>query len=115
MGGGPVWVPFELVSADYTLPLPPGSGCFQASTNGLASGNHPLEAVCHGLCEVMERDASTLWRLSGDGRDRRALDPSTVTDPHVPAGCSTSSPPPTSRCASGTRPATSASPASAAS
>lgn len=81
MGGGPVWVPFELVSADYTLPLPPGSGCFQASTNGLASGNHPLEAVCHGLCEVIERDASTLWWLSGDGRDRRALDPSTVTDP----------------------------------
>ncbi len=81
IGGGPVWLPFELVSADYTLPLPPGSGCFQASTNGLASGNHPLEAICHGLCEVIERDASTLWRLSGEARDRRAVDPDTVTDP----------------------------------
>lgn len=63
MGGGPVWVPFELVSANYTLPLPPGSGCFQANTNGLASGNHWLEAVSHGLCEVIERDATTLWKL----------------------------------------------------
>jgi ribosomal protein S12 methylthiotransferase accessory factor len=81
MGGGPVWVPFELVSADYTLPLPPGSGWFQASTNGLASGNHSLEAICHGLCEVIERDASSLWWLSGVARDRRAIDPLSVTDP----------------------------------
>jgi YcaO-like protein with predicted kinase domain len=81
MGGGPIWVPFELVSANYTLPFPTGSGCFQASSNGLASGNHPLEAICHGLCEVVERDASTLWRLSGEARGRRAVDPSSVTDP----------------------------------
>jgi ribosomal protein S12 methylthiotransferase accessory factor len=79
--GGSVWVPFELVSANYTLPLPTGSGSFQASTNGLASGNHQIEAICHGLCEVVERDASTLWQLSGDARDRRAVDPSSVTDP----------------------------------
>jgi ribosomal protein S12 methylthiotransferase accessory factor len=80
MGGDPVWVPLELVSANFTLPLPSGSGCFQASTNGLASGNHLLEAYCHGLCEVVERDASTLWWLS-DARDRRVVDPSSVTDP----------------------------------
>ena len=65
-------MPFELVSANYTLPLPPGSGCFQANTNGLASGNHRLEAMCHGLCEVVERDATTLWRLeSRAGREAR--------------------------------------------
>jgi ribosomal protein S12 methylthiotransferase accessory factor len=81
LGGGPAWVPFELVSANYTLPLPPGSGCFQANTNGLASGNHPLEAIGHGLCEVVERDATTLWRLPGGASDRRAIDPRTVTDP----------------------------------
>lgn len=81
IGGGPVWVPFELVSANYTLPLPPGSGCFQASSNGLASGNSPLEAICHGLCEVVERDASTLWWLSGEARARRAIDPLSVSDP----------------------------------
>ena len=79
VGGEPVWVPFELVGANYTLPLPPGSGCFQASTNGLASGNHPLEAICHGLCEVVERDASTLWKQTAEA-ERREIDPATVTD-----------------------------------
>jgi ribosomal protein S12 methylthiotransferase accessory factor len=81
MRGGPVWVPFELVNANFTVPVPPGSDCFQATTNGLASGNHPLEAIVHGLCEVVERDANTLWRRSGEARDRRAIDPSSVDDP----------------------------------
>lgn len=81
MGGGATWVPYELVSANYTLPVPPGSGCFQANTNGLASGNHFLEAVSHGLCEVVERDARTLWRHRPPGsRGRRVLDPESVTD-----------------------------------
>jgi YcaO-like protein with predicted kinase domain len=80
LGGGPVWVPFELVSANYTLPGPPGSGCFQATTNGLASGNHQLEAICHGLCEVLERDATTLWSTSGDAAGR-GVDPSSITNP----------------------------------
>ena len=82
LGGGPMWVPFELVSANYTLPLPPGSGCFQANTNGLASGNHWLEAVSHGLCEVVERDARTLWKhLSPGAQAARVLDLNGVDDP----------------------------------
>lgn len=77
----PLWLPYELVHANYTLPFPTGSGCFTASTNGLASGNHWLEAISHGLCEVIERDATTLWRL----RDKEAtkatgLDLGTVDD-----------------------------------
>jgi ribosomal protein S12 methylthiotransferase accessory factor len=75
-------VPFELVSANYTLPLPPGSGCFQANTNGLASGNHALEAVCHGLCEVVERDATTLWKhLPARAQQERMLDATSIDDP----------------------------------
>jgi YcaO-like protein with predicted kinase domain len=77
----PLWVPFETVSANYALPLPPGSGCFQSNTKGLASGNHRLEAICHGLCEVVERDARTLWQMSADSADaRRMLDPRSVDD-----------------------------------
>ncbi len=42
-----------------------------ASSNGLASGNHLLEALCAGLYEVIERDAVTCWqvaaRTSGSG------------------------------------------------
>lgn len=44
------------------------------STNGLASGNCSDEAVLHGLCELIERDASTLSAL------RPALQ--TPIDPH---------------------------------
>jgi ribosomal protein S12 methylthiotransferase accessory factor len=55
------WVPYEVVHTNYTYPPPPAAGCFSASSNGLASGNHILEAVSHGICEVVERDATTLW------------------------------------------------------
>jgi ribosomal protein S12 methylthiotransferase accessory factor len=77
LGGGAVWVPFELVSANYALPLPQGSGCFCATTNGLASGNHWLEAVSHGLCEVVERDATEAWKRSPAAP---VLDPDSVGD-----------------------------------
>jgi ribosomal protein S12 methylthiotransferase accessory factor len=65
-----LWLPYETVHANYTHPLPSGTGCFIASTNGLASGNHPLEAICHAICEVIERDATSLWYL----QDKRARD-----------------------------------------
>ena len=61
MSGDAVWLPSELVHTDYTLPRRPNAGCFVASTNGLASGNHRLEAIVHAICEVIERDAHTLW------------------------------------------------------
>jgi ribosomal protein S12 methylthiotransferase accessory factor len=79
--GAAVWVPFELVHVNATVPLVPGSGCFLAGTNGLASGNNRAEAVLHALCEVVERDATALWELSPDTRESRRLDLSTVDDP----------------------------------
>ncbi len=78
----PVFLPHELVHTDYSWPHPPGSGCFGGSSNGLASGNHYLEAVSHGICEVVERDATSLWRLRGpDEQVARSLDLTTVADP----------------------------------
>jgi ribosomal protein S12 methylthiotransferase accessory factor len=68
-----VWVPFELVTRDYTVPAPAGRGCFVSSCNGLASGNHVLEAISHGICELVERDAATLMGLSGPELHRRSL------------------------------------------
>ncbi len=77
-----VWVPYELVHANYTLPLPTGSGSFVMSTNGLASGNDAREAVVHGLCEAIERDAVTLFCLSPLAeQDRARVDLRTVDDP----------------------------------
>jgi YcaO-like protein with predicted kinase domain len=81
MSGAPLWVPYEMVSADFTLPYPSGSGAFQATTNGLASGNHRLEAILHGLYEVVERDAIALWRAAVRTQEDCALDPGSVDGP----------------------------------
>src|SRR4051794_10719641 len=37
------WVPAEIVHTDYTLQQP--EGYFLCGSNGLASGNHPIEAI----------------------------------------------------------------------
>lgn len=60
----PLWVPFELVHADYRLPLPTCSGAFVLSDSGIASGNDPLEATSHAICELVERDALTLLQYA---------------------------------------------------
>jgi ribosomal protein S12 methylthiotransferase accessory factor len=66
IGQRPIWLPYESVHVNYALPLPEGTGCFTSSTNGLASGNHLLEAISAGICEVVERDADALWLLADD-------------------------------------------------
>ncbi len=72
-------VPFEMIHADYTRPVAPAHGYFPASTNGLASGNSLLEAACHALAEVIERDATTLWHFADDPyKEARRIDPETV-------------------------------------
>lgn len=77
-----LWLPYEMVHLNYALPLPSGHGCFVASSNGLASGNHRLEAICHGICEVVERDAITLWhRLPETVQAATRLDLDSVEDP----------------------------------
>lgn len=81
ISGSPLWVPYEVVHTNYTLPRGPASGWFPANTNGLASGNHILEAVSHGLCEVVERDATTLWKHGSERSKRqRTLNLDTVDD-----------------------------------
>lgn len=54
-----VLVPASLIACPY-LPSLPGEPVFCPTSNGLASGNTLVEAVCHGLCEVLERDALSL-------------------------------------------------------
>jgi YcaO-like protein with predicted kinase domain len=71
----PVLVPLEAVTLDMTFTRPP---VFDQSSNGLASGNVLVEAIVHGLCEVLERDAEAAWRRAGGDR-RIVLD--SITDP----------------------------------
>jgi len=61
ISGDEVLVPLEMVDMDMTTPRPYLTGCFYGGSNGLASGNCREEAILHGLCEVVERDANALW------------------------------------------------------
>lgn len=80
--GAPVWVPYEMVHTDWSVPLPQGSGCFPATSNGLASGNTEEEALVHAVAEVIERDAIALWHaLDDSGQAARRVDPATIVDP----------------------------------
>jgi ribosomal protein S12 methylthiotransferase accessory factor len=82
LNGETVLVPYEMVHANYTTPFPDGHGCFVATSNGLASGNDEIEAISHGICEVVERDAATLWKLHNGGKlDEGRLDLTSVDDP----------------------------------
>lgn len=49
----------------------------RSTSNGLAAGNTLEEAVLHGLCEVIERDALSLHRLRRNGTE---VDVSTISD-----------------------------------
>ncbi len=62
MDPGEVLVPAQAVQILFDDAL--GHPCYTFSTtNGLASGNTLEEAVCHALCELVERDAWTLAKL----------------------------------------------------
>jgi ribosomal protein S12 methylthiotransferase accessory factor len=60
--GRPVWAP---ASAVYFCCTP---SLYNMNSNGLASGNHPVEATLHALYELIERDA--IARLSVNGKIR---------------------------------------------
>ena len=61
--GRTVWIPRDaLTIGEDADDLPKVS----RSTNGLASGNTIEEALFHAICELLERDASSLWSLLSD-------------------------------------------------
>lgn len=70
----PWWVPAKL--AGYMWDDVPHPSCFEINdTNGLASGNCRQEAICHALCELVERDTWTFAELGAHHlpRQRRSL------------------------------------------
>lgn len=76
--GHACWVPLEMVDTDYTTAPVGGQAAFPRTTNGLASGNNVAEASCHAICELIERDATTLWHHRASVP---RLDPDSVDDP----------------------------------
>jgi ribosomal protein S12 methylthiotransferase accessory factor len=62
LSGTPVFLPLEAVAlSDGRV-----RSRYWQTTDGLASGNLLWEAVLHGLCERIERDALVLWSLRRD-------------------------------------------------
>lgn len=63
-----IWVPASAAFHPYSSPK--DLALFRTNTNGLASGNTMEEAVVHGLCELIERDAWSICesrhRVVGD-------------------------------------------------
>jgi ribosomal protein S12 methylthiotransferase accessory factor YcaO len=58
-----ILVPVPLVLFRYTPQAPAINPFAFHHTNGLASGNVLEEAICHALCEVIERDAVSIAEL----------------------------------------------------
>ena len=58
-----VWIPRDVVTIGGEAGDLPG---VSRSTNGLASGNTTDEALFHAICELLERDATSLWSLLSD-------------------------------------------------
>ena len=61
--GEEVMVPATIALFRYSPPPPAVNPFSYFHTNGLASGNVIEEAICHALCEVIERDAMSLAEL----------------------------------------------------
>jgi ribosomal protein S12 methylthiotransferase accessory factor len=76
-----VWLPLEVVHLDLTVPAMRGGGLFPVRSTGLAAGFEIQEALCNSLCEVIERDAATLWFLSeGSSQAATRIDLATIDD-----------------------------------
>jgi YcaO-like protein with predicted kinase domain len=77
----PVYVPKAYLDLNTTTEAD-DAHLFSASSNGLASGNHLIEAISHGLLEVIERDCQWRFQRSLFHRRLRCLvDPDTITSP----------------------------------
>ncbi|MCJ9670106.1 YcaO-like family protein [Neorhizobium sp. SHOUNA12B] len=78
LSGNQIMVPWWLAGMDHRGERPAG---FEQSSDGLASGNTHAEALLHGLCELVERDAWTLVQLkSEDELNACLVDPASVED-----------------------------------
>lgn len=79
--GRDVWVPYEAVTTNFVTTSRVGY-TFLMTSNGLASGNTHLEAIDHAICELIERDALTLWQIEPDSSNKaRQIDLDTAGDP----------------------------------
>lgn len=84
-GGAETLLPADVVGLSLERRTGWHAPAFLASTNGLASGNTRVEAVLHGLYEVIERDATTA-AVTG-GPPGVPVDPRTLGSPVADGLC----------------------------
>ncbi len=65
VSGEPVVAPFELVGLDLRVDAPWDRAAFQITSQGLGAGPTFDAAVCHGLMELVEHDASSMTSAFG--------------------------------------------------
>lgn len=70
----PILVPAEIALYKHSPKYPAVSVFSQSHTNGIASGNVLEEAICHSLCEVIERDAVSIAELCSSSFHYTILD-----------------------------------------
>jgi len=79
--GEDVFVPHARVDLDWSR-AHPDAGLFLVTSTGLAAGNEREEAICHGLFEVIERDAEWRWdRLTATAQCATELCAESVEEP----------------------------------
>ena len=78
-----IWLPSDFVHLDQRQPPAIGNGIFPNESTGLAVGNSYVEALVHAICEVIERDAVTLWRLRPSIQNLLKIDLDTVDNPEI--------------------------------
>lgn len=62
VSGGPIHLPFDLVSLDFTRNVP---SPFDRASDGVAAGASREEAIAVALHEIVERDAVVEWKSRG--------------------------------------------------
>ncbi len=86
MTGATIYVPWALVGLDHRTAPDGFHDAFYVASDGLASGNSFEEAVFHGLCELVERDALALLQFGGnDQLAKSEVKPTGQEHPHLPA------------------------------
>jgi ribosomal protein S12 methylthiotransferase accessory factor len=56
LSGQAIPIPLSSIPLDFTGALPWTRALFRPTSNGVASGNTPVEATLHGMLEIVERD-----------------------------------------------------------
>ena len=81
--GKSVYIPACLTRIDFS-DYCPETNLLSITSNGLASGNLLVEAICHAILEIVERDCLATWdRSSQSNKERTRIDLDSIDSPII--------------------------------